>query len=282
MTESLSEPFWKRQLIPLVLTIVTCATLSALLLAEIAILNRFTTTDMVLRVRWLDIVVGLTIYLKTSIDFAMYMGNLMARNSDWKSRVAIEIGTALGNAAGTMIVLFIWAFFKEVRWLLALMIVLAALVLFKLAEESLEHAKEEDVKFPRWFREMVESLDRVLGAINKALMPVLKYIIPDLKMKQEAKLGFWPLFSLAFTVPFILGLDDFAGYVPLFNIVNVLGFGIGVFVGHMILNILLYLSPTRTIKAVKNPLISVMGSLAFVGLGVWGLIEAIRLIGGHG
>jgi hypothetical protein len=83
---------------------------------------------------------------------------------------------------------------------------------------------------------------------------------------------------VSFTVPFILGLDDFAGYVPLFNVVNVFGFAIGVFLGHMVLNIFLYLSPKRTIQAVKNPIISLVGSIAFVLLAGWGLFEAYKLL----
>ena len=263
---------WKRQGIPLVLTVVVCAALIGILGVEIVILNQFTATDISLTINWVDILVGLTIYLKTSIDFAIYIGHLMGWNVGWKSRVAIEVGTAFGNAAGTMIVLLIWTFFKEVRWLLALMILLAALVLFKLAEESLEHAKREDDGFPRWFQRIVNGFDRGLGTLNKALMPVLKYVVPNLQVRSGENLSFRPLFILAFSVPFVLGLDDFAGYVPLFSVINVFGFGIGVFVGHMFLNILLYLSPERTIQAVKNPIISFIGCVAFVGLGVWGLV----------
>jgi putative Ca2+/H+ antiporter (TMEM165/GDT1 family) len=61
----------------------------------------------------------------------------------------------------------------------------------------------------------------------------------------------------------------------------VFGFGIGVFIGHMILNVLLYISPKKTIAAVKNPIISFAGSIAFMGLAVWGLIEAVKLLTGH-
>lgn len=274
----MSESFVQRQVIPVGLTFVVCAVLIAVLYGEILVLNRFTATDILLEIRWWDVLVGLTIYLKTSIDFAIYIGHLMDRYPGWKGRVAIEIGTAVGNAAGTLIVLIIWAFFKEVTWLLALMIFLAALVLFKLAEESLEHAKDEDGRMPRWFRTLVHTLERGLEAFNRAIAPVLKYVLPDLSMKETRAKGWWGLFVVAFTVPFILGLDDFAGYVPLFNVVNVFGFGIGVFVGHMILNMLLYISPTRTIKAVKNPIISLVGSLAFIALGIWGLVEVVHLI----
>lgn len=272
------ETFLQRQVIPLVLTVVVFVAFVGLLFLEIVGLNHVTATDIFLNIRWWDILVGLTIYLKTSIDFAMYIGRLMDKYTTWKGRVAIEIGTAVGNATGTMIILAVWTFFKEIKWLLALMIFIASLVLFKLAEESLEHAKDQDDRMPAWFRRIVNGLEYGLDKVNKAIAPILKYVIPDLRIKDQMAKGFWPLFVASFTVPFILGLDDFAGYVPLFSIVNVFGFGIGVFAGHTILNILLYLSPERTIKAVKQPAISFLGSLAFIGLGIWGLIEVVKML----
>lgn len=275
---SMPETFFQRQILPLALTVIVFLALVAAFWLEIFGLNKITSTDILLQIRWLDVLVGLTIYLKTSIDFAIYIGRLMGKFPTWKGRVAIEIGTAIGNAAGTMIILLIWTFFKEIRWLLALMIFLAALVLFKLAEDSLEHAKDEDGKMPSWFRRFVDGFEYGLDRVNKAIAPILKYVLPNLQVKDQINKGFWPLFLASFTVPFILGLDDFAGYVPLFSVVNVFGFGIGVFAGHMVLNILLYISPARTIKAVKHPVISLLGSVAFVGLGIWGLVEVIKIL----
>lgn len=274
----MNSSFFKNQILPVVLTVVVFGVLVALLFGEVYLLNLFTKEDISFSVRWTDILIGLTVYLKTSIDFAIYIGNLMAKNEGWKSRISIEIGTALGNALGTMVILVIWAFFKEIKVLLAIMIFFAALVLFKLAEESLEHAKHNDNTFPLWFQKIVNVLERGLSLFNKAVAPLLK-VMPSTKAKEAANLSFWPLLVVAFTVPFILGLDDFAGYVSLFNIVNVFGFAIGVMLGHMILNIFLYISPTHTIRAVKNPIISFIGTLAFIGLGIWGLVEVVHIIG---
>lgn len=275
----MKESFLKSQVIPILLTVVVCAFLIIILWLEVIALNKFTVNDILLKINWIDILIGLTIYLKTSVDFAIYIGNLMSENNSWKSRVAIEIGTALGNAVGTMAILLVWAFFKEVRWLLAIMIMLAAFVLFKLAEDGLEHAELGDARYPLWFKRTVDVFERVLGRLNQFIAPILKHILPGLRMRGCGVLRFWPLFLLSFTVPFILGLDDFAGYVPLFNVVNVFGFAIGVFGGHMLLNMLLYISPRRTTAVVKNPVISFLGSVVFVGLGVWGLVEVARLIG---
>lgn len=272
------DSFLKTQLIPLSLTVVAFAVLTVLLYLEIRVLNHFTLEDIALKINPLDVIIGLTIYLKTAIDFAIFIGNLMHKNPGMKGRISIELGSALGNAAGTMAILLIWTFFKEIRWLLVIMLFLAAIVLFKLAEDSLEHAMDAE-NHPEWFNYFVRKLDRLLHYFNVLTHPLLRRILPQGGMKAAAFTTFWGLFAFAFTVPFILGLDDFAGYVPLFSIINVFGFGIGVFLGHMVLNILLYISPERTIKLVKLPIIALVGSVAFVILGLYGFYEIIHLIG---
>lgn len=274
----IKSEFFKNQVLPLTLTVIIFGLLVFILWLEILILNYFTPTDILLNVSWFDIAIGLTIYLKTSIDFAIYIGHLMHNNPGWRGRIAIEIGTATGNALGTMIVLAIWTFFKEVRWLLALMIAIASLVLLKMAEDSLDHTHDKTSNYPVWFQKFIAWFEKILSTINKLSSPLLKYILPNLNPTTAGKTTFWPLFGLSFTVPFILGLDDFAGYVPLFTIVNVFGFSIGVFLGHMILNILLYISPVRTIKAVQNPVLAVLGSLVFLLLAGWGFVEVVSLM----
>ena len=268
----------KEQSIALTLTVITCLLMVLLLTGEIHILNRFTSDDIALHIRLSDILVGMTIYLKTAIDFAIFIGRLMSHNKGLKGRIGIEIGTALGNAVGTFAILAIWTFFKEVNWLLAIMVFIAALVLFRLAQDGLEHVDHEDAKYPRWFRKFVKQFKRIITLINQGTNPVLSRIVPSHTLKAKTSKSLIGLLVMSFTVPFLLGLDDFAGYVPLFNIVNVYGFAIGVFVGHMILNIFLYLSPKRTIAAVKNPIISLLGSIAFVVLAMWGIIEAFKLV----
>ncbi len=273
------ESFLKRQIIPLSLTVVAFVVLTALLYVEILALNHFTVEDIALNINPLDVLIGLTIYLKTAIDFAIFIGNVMHKNPGMKGRIAVELGSALGNAAGTMAILLIWTFFKEIRWLLIIMLFLAAIVLFKLAEDSLEHAHDAE-NHPKWFSFVVRKLEKALHSFNIFTNPLLRRILPHGGMKAAAFATFWGLFAFSFTVPFILGLDDFAGYVPLFSIINVFGFGIGVFLGHMVLNILLYINPEKTIKLVKLPAVALIGAIAFVALGIYGFYEIIHLIGG--
>ena len=128
------------QLIPLSLTVIVLAVLISVLHGSLFILNLLpAATPISLTLRWYDIAIGGTIYLKTSIDFAIFMGRMMAVNPGWRSRVAIEIGTAAGNAIGTIAVIALWVVLKDINILLALMVFLASLVLFELAHASLEH-----------------------------------------------------------------------------------------------------------------------------------------------
>ncbi len=268
------------QLVPLVLTGVVLAVLLAILHAAVILFNLIPASEKILlEIRWFDIVIGGTIYLKTAIDFAIFMGRLMAANPGWRNRIAIEIGTAAGNALGTIVIIGVWVLFKHIELLLAVMVFIASLVLFELAHGSLEH-------FSNWqgqgglksiaFYGMHGLLDRV----KKLIDPVLSRVMPDLgkAMEGKAALPWVSLIFFAATVPFILGLDDFAGYVPLFTVVNVYGFAIGVITAHTILNIALFLSPKRTITAVKNEFVSFLGAVAFVGLGIYGLVETYRIV----
>lgn len=262
-----------RQFVPIVLTILTFFALCIFLYLFIHVLNLFPTTGKIVPfLRLADILVGLTIYLKTSVDFAIFIGMLMKHHAGVKNRVAIEIGTALGNALGTFFVLLIWTFFKEVPLLMVLMIFLASLVLLRMAEEGLG--------------EFVATNNYVLGAqtlsilkkINYIFAPIITHIIPHASKGDKETSGFFSLLFFAFTVPLILGLDDFAGYIPLFNIINVFGFAVGVFLGHMILNVALFASPATTIKLIEKPLIALFGSIAFIGIAVWGFVEIFHLL----
>ena len=263
---------FKNQFLPVFISVFVFIILGFGLYFQIHLLNYLPLSDKIsTNFRTSDILVGLTIYLKTAIDFALLIGVLMTQFPGLKNRLAIDVGTSLGNALGTMVILVVWTFFKEVAWLLALMVILASLVLFRLAESSLEHI--EITNSNSLIAKIKNFLEKILLPINKFLDPLLSKILPDLKFQTQAK-TFRQLLITSFTIPFILGLDDFAGYVPLFNVVNVFGFGIGVFLGHSILLCFLFMNPTFTIKAIKNPVIAIIGSIAFVLLAIWGLYEA--------
>lgn len=274
-----NSPFLS-QFVPIALTGVVMAGFLALLHAAIVVFNLIPSSEKIyLEIRWVDVLVGSTIYLKTSIDFAIFIGRMMAANPGWRNRVALEIGTAAGNTVGTIAIIGLWVTLKHVDLLLAIMVFVASLVLFELAHGSLEH-------FSNWqsqgtLKHLLFSLMHgILDRVKTVIDPVLRRVMPDLgsAMKGKASLPWPQLLIFSASVPFILGLDDFAGYVPLFSVVNVYGFAIGVIASHTLLNIALFLSPKKTTNIVKNEIVSFLGAVAFIGLGIYGLIETYRII----
>ncbi len=272
-----SKSIAKEQIIPIILAIATFSGLIVVLYFTILILNLLPTSEKIfLGLRKRDFVVGFTIYLKTAIDFAIFMGNLMHKNLGWKKRIAIEFGTALGNGLGTFFILIVWVFFKEVPILMALMIILASLLLLQMAEESvgmfLKKNNLTHISTPALF------LQKQLNLINKISGKLFKSVIPNLNVLDIKSLSFLNLIMFSFTIPFILGLDNFAGYIPLFSIVNVYGFIIGVFVGHMLLNIGLFIFPKRTVDVIKNPVVILLGGIVFIFIALFGFYEAVKIL----
>lgn len=272
-------PWILEQGIPLALTAAVFLVCWGVLHLEVLLLNALSGGEPIqFTILWSDILVGLTIYLKTSIDFAIFIGHLMRTHPGWKNRIAIECGTAAGNALGTFTILAIWNYFRHIEWLLAIMVGIAALVLLQLAQEGLEHARDEQGKYPALFSKLVHICERILSSVNAVFSPLLSRILPEASLNTTKRYGWVGLLFFSGSIPFILGLDDFAGYVPLFSVVHVYGFAIGVLAGHLLLNICLFLSPETTIKAVKQPIISFIGSLAFVGLAIWGFVEVWNIL----
>ncbi|MCL5113818.1 MAG: hypothetical protein M1372_01450 [Patescibacteria group bacterium] len=266
-----------QQVIPILLTFITFLSLWGILYLLILALNLLPAKmKIILILRKRDILIGLAIYLKTSVDFAIFIGNLMHSNPGWKKRIAIELGTALGNGLGTLLVLIIWTFFKEIPVLMALMITAASLILLRMAQESLE----EFLKYENFAKvhSSISLLQKQLNFINSLSGKLLKPLIPNLSIINAKMLSFANLAMFSITIPFILGLDDFAGYIPLFSIVNVYGFAVGVFLGHMLLNLGLFLSPGKTTAVVRHPIVLILGGLAFVGISLWGFWEVIKIL----
>src|SRR5574340_438011 len=102
------KKFIIEQLLPIFLTILTFLALSTVLYGLLLFLDSLHLTyPITLDFRKREVLIGIVIYLKTAIDFAIFIGNLMHTNPGWKKRIAIEIGTAVGNALGTFLILAI-------------------------------------------------------------------------------------------------------------------------------------------------------------------------------
>jgi len=272
--------FFVRQILPILLAGVIFFVLTVGLRQFLIFVNSLQFGEhLAIKLRVRDVVVGLTIYLKTAFDFAIFMGRLMDRYPGWRNRVAIETGTAIGNALGTVMIITVWLAFKEVDILLAAMVFIASLVLFELAYAGIEHLAgwkgEGGIKST-----LFNFIDLPLGKIIKIQRPVLSKVLPDLREKLQGREGLnWKgLTKFSFSVPFLLGLDDFAGYVPLFSVIDVYGFATGVFLAHTVLNILLFLSPKVTVKILRDETVSFIGTLAFIGLALYGFVEVARIL----
>jgi hypothetical protein len=240
-----------------------------------------------------DFALGTTIYLKTAIDFAILMTLYMKSYPGWKNRIAIESGTTLGNTIGTILVIVIWGLLQQFSIVLNIMVFYSAIILIKLASETLAHVGDYSVnpssKYPL-LDFIYDIIFWPLDAFIKLTMLIidwtwrliestpLKKIIPDLSISTDARsakknVGFWAIFAMTLGVPFALGLDDFAGYIGLLTVVNVLSFSIGVYFGHFVLNTFLFLNPKKTMKVIGHPLVSWIGSLALMFIAFLGLME---------
>jgi hypothetical protein len=287
----------RQSLLPGLLTVITFVVLIILLLGLVTILNVFPLKEKIIsEFRITDILIGVTIYLKTSVDFALFIGNLLTKEEGYKNHTAIEVGTSLGNGIGTFLVLIIWTFFKEIPLLLVIMILLAALVLFGMAEESLNTFRSKLINNnPQTYEKKTLSrywqvkciwilqfgfgfLLHLLHGINVISSPLLSRILPHTQISTSSQSSTKRLFFYSFSIPFILGLDDFAGYIPLFSILNIVSFSTGVFLGHMLLLLCLFASPRQTANLMKRPLIELLGGLAFLAIAAWGLVEISHLI----
>jgi len=266
------------QVIPIILTLFTFLVLATTLYGLLLLLNKLPLKESILLdFRKQDILIGIAVYLKTAIDFAIFIGNLMHTNPGWKKRIAIEFGTAVGNAFGTFLILIVWTLFREVPILMIIMVFIASVVLLRMAQESLEEFLKQKNSFIK-IRMPVSLLQEQLNFINNLFRPILRFFVPNLSLTRAKKLSFANLVVFSFTIPFLLGLDDFAGYIPLFSIVNLFGFALGVMLGHMILNIGLFIWPSLTVRVVKHPFVLIIGGVAFIGLGLFGLYEAFQIL----
>jgi hypothetical protein len=267
-----------QQLVPIILTVFTFLALSTLLYGLLLFLNSFLLQNQViLDFRKRDVLIGIAVYLKTAIDFAIFIGNLMRTNPGWKKRIAIELGTAIGNAFGTFLVLTVWIFFKQIPVLMAIMVFIASVVLFRMAQESFEEFLKQKKSFIK-MRMPAYLLQSQLNLVSKLFRPLIGFFVPNLNLTRAKKLTFANLIVFSFTIPFILGLDDFAGYISLFSIINVFGFALGVLAGHMLLNIGLFAFPKKTVQVVTHPFVLIGGGFAFIALGAWGFSETVRIL----
>jgi len=285
--EQITNNIFLRQVVPITLAVILFILLSLGLHDLLTWVNSVHGFNLDLSLHISSIVFGALIYFKTSVDFGIFIGRLMHLYPGWKNRIAIELGTALGNALGTIAILLLWLFVAQINFLLAFMIAFSSLVLLELAFVGLEHFNhwQEEASILGFLYNLVE---KPLSFINKIQGPLLRRVLPGLgevfrgledeETGEKLAVPWGKLLMFSLTIPILLGADDFAGYVPAFSLVTIYGFAVGIFGAHALLNIALFVSPRHTISFVRNSFIAYVGTVAFIILAVFGFVEVVRIL----
>lgn len=196
----------------------------------------------VIKIIPIDILFGLFIYLKTSVDFVVFATNFIKKHRGEKAMELFSLGTSLGNGVGIFLVIFIWSLIKNIKPLLIFSVIVASSFLIYIGNKNL---------FDFFKRRANLKTNFTNNQINTHLNTFL--------------------FSLK--LPFILGIDDFAGYIPLFNILNITSFSIGVLLGHCILVSLILANEKLLRKIVQLRFFDLIGAILFLSIGIFGIIH---------
>jgi hypothetical protein len=222
-----------------------------------------------LNIIWYQVLLGMFIYLKTAVDYAIYVGRLMGNNTGFRARIAMNAGTSAGAFIGVTAVLIVWMVFNQVPILMIIMLLVAGAILLGLGDGSAEHY--EDV--PNWLKTPLNAFFETFRPVYQTMTWFMPDICPD-----TYKRGFWSLFILSGLLPFFLGADDLAGYMVLLDPSNTFSLLVGIYLADCFIDIALFLNQKLTVKIVKNRWISYFGAIVFVVLALWSFGDAIMLI----
>jgi len=217
---------------------------------------------------WGQVALGVFIYLKTAVDYALFVGSLMEFNAGIPRRIAMNAGTSIGCFVGVTFIAVLWSFFREIRWLMAILLVVAGMILFKLGDGSRQHF--EDVH--PWLKKPLH----VFFDMMRPIVRVFTFFMPNTELSAGA-LSVGKLFVLSMIIPFALGADDLAGYMVLLSATNIFSLLIGIYLGDAIIDAALFMNQELTVKIVKNRWVSYLGALFFIGLGALSIFHAIHL-----
>lgn len=260
----------KKQLLPLSISFGLFAIFVVLTFGILNLLNHLGFSHKLsVQVIWGEVLLGIFIYLKTAVDYALFVGTLMANNTGVKKRIAMNAGTSIGCFIGVTAIAVLWTFFKEIHWLMIILLVIAAMVLFKLGDGSQQHFES----IPKWLKRPLE----LFFDLTRPIVKVLTFFMPNSELNSE-RLDTGTLFILSMIIPFALGADDLAGYMVLLTTANIFSLLIGIYFGDAIIDAALFANQELTVKIVKNKWVSYFGAVVFIALGVMSIIHAIKLL----
>ncbi len=275
------ESFFFSQTIPLLIAFLSTIVFLLILVANTHLLNTLFPHEPIQFIfhPW-DLALGLYLYLKTSVDFAVFIAAMMVANPGWKKRVAVEWGTSFGNFAGTIAIIWVWTIFRSIGPVFeGIIVIIASFVLLELAAGSLSRLKSAQWDTQHGFKKAFFSLSQLALKIRRLTAPFLGWM-PDVEGamagRKVATLGALLLFAVS--VPFILGSDDFAGYISVFSVVNVLSFATGVILGHGLLLAAMFAIPSAVETIMDNPWFSALAVTTFLAIFTLGTYDGSRLL----
>ncbi len=275
------EPILYSQVIPLTIAFGSGLLFLLFLFFNVNLSNHiFPITPIRLTLGFADLALGFYLYIKTSVDFAAFIGSMMVSNPGWKNRVAVEWGTSLGNFAGTLVVLWLWMIFRSTNQLLeGLIVLIASFVLLELAAGSHERLREAEWDVQSGFKKSFFMLSKFFLKLRLFTEPFLVWM-PDLEATMSGKSlpTIKSLLLYSFIVPFILGSDDFASYISVFSVVNVFSFATGVIIGHSILLAGLFAFPKKVDHLLALPGFSALAITTFILLFLNGAYDAVKIL----
>lgn len=229
-----------------------------------------------LELRWFDVAVGFFLYFVTAIDYALIVGRMQVTNPGSKPRLVMNIFTCVGCFVGVTLVLFLWGFAKEVALLIIPVLIFAGSVMIKLAYESIEYF-ENNESLPKMVRVVTVKILEILYVPSR----VFTFWMPEIARPSTGKMSLLTLAKWSLFLPFIIGLDDLIGYMGAMTIFNVYSLLFGIYLADIVIDILIFVSPTITKKIVQSPVLSLIAVYAFLFLAYKSYSESFVLMIEH-
>ncbi len=145
--------------------------------------------------------------------------------------------------------------------------------MIKLAFEGIEYF-ENAKDIPAIFRKNLAKTLTVMHSVTT----IFTFWIPELGSPKVKKMNLKTLTTWSFLLPFIIGLDDFVGYMGAMTIYNVFSLLVGIYFADILIDILIFVSPTFTKKMVESSILSILAAFAFIYLAYKSYSESFILL----
>jgi hypothetical protein len=240
------------------------------------LINPYSTEKIRIELYPVDVAVGFFLYFVTAIDYALIVGRMQVANPGSKARLMMNICTCIGCFLGVTLVLFLWGYAKEVPWLIIPILIFAGSIMIRLAHQGIEYFKDAP-SIPQVIRVWLVKLLKLLHSLTS----IFTFWIPELASPKVKKMSIMSLAKWSLFLPFIIGLDDLVGYMGAMTIYNVFSLLTGIYLADILIDVLIFISPSLTKKLVENAILSVIAALAFLFLAYKSYSEAGLLFFEH-